>query len=106
MTRLPQPLSVTGRVTFDPVTRSLFAHPAEAGLGSLIWRQGLGGDARPVGLPTGRQLRALPVGPPYTIEVLCHDSSVRTPRATIGIEMVESNPPVAGSRNVAMSSAF
>jgi hypothetical protein len=26
------------------------------------------------------------------------------PRATIGIEMVESNAPVAGSRNVAMSS--
>jgi hypothetical protein len=40
MTRLPQPLSVTGRVTHDPVTRSLLAKPAEAGLGSLIWRQG------------------------------------------------------------------
>jgi hypothetical protein len=40
MTRLPQPLSVTGRVTYDPVTRSLLAKPAEAGLGSLIWRQG------------------------------------------------------------------
>lgn len=40
MTRLPQPLSVTGRVTFDPVSRSLFAKPAEPGLGSLIWRQG------------------------------------------------------------------
>jgi hypothetical protein len=40
MTRLPQPLSVTGQVTHDPVTRSLLARPAEAGLGSLIWRQG------------------------------------------------------------------
>jgi hypothetical protein len=40
MSRLPQPLSVTGRVTFDPVTRSLLAKPAEPGLGSLIWRQG------------------------------------------------------------------
>jgi hypothetical protein len=40
VSRLPQPLSVTGRVTHDPVTRSLLAKPAEAGLGSLIWRQG------------------------------------------------------------------
>jgi hypothetical protein len=40
MTRLPQPLSVTGKVTYDPVTRSLLAKPAEAGLGSLIWRHG------------------------------------------------------------------
>jgi hypothetical protein len=40
VTRLPQPLSVTGRVTFDPVTRSLLAKPAEAGLGSLLWRTG------------------------------------------------------------------
>jgi hypothetical protein len=40
VTRLPQPLSVTGQVTFDPVSRSLLARPAETGLGSLIWRQG------------------------------------------------------------------
>ena len=40
MSRLPQPLSVTGQVTFDPVTRSLLAKPAEAGLGSLLWRRG------------------------------------------------------------------
>ena len=40
MSRLPQPLSVTGRVTHDPVSRSLLAKPAEAGLESLIWRQG------------------------------------------------------------------
>lgn len=40
MTQLPQPLSVTGRVTHDPVTRSLLAKPAESGLGWLIWQQG------------------------------------------------------------------
>jgi hypothetical protein len=40
VSRLPQPLSVTGQVTFDPVTRSLLATPAETGLGWLIWRQG------------------------------------------------------------------
>ena len=40
MSRLPHPLSVTGQVTFDPVTRSLLAKPAEAGLGSLLWRRG------------------------------------------------------------------
>jgi hypothetical protein len=40
VSRLPQPLSVTGQVTFDPVTRSLLAKPAETGLGSLIWRRG------------------------------------------------------------------
>jgi hypothetical protein len=40
MSRLPQPLSVTGRVTHDPVTKSLMAKPAETGLGSLLWRQG------------------------------------------------------------------
>jgi hypothetical protein len=38
--RLPQPLSVTGQVTFDPVTQSLLTKPAETGLGSLLWRQG------------------------------------------------------------------
>jgi len=40
VSRLPQPLSVTGRVIHDPVTRSVSTKPAEAGLGSLIWRQG------------------------------------------------------------------
>ena len=40
MTQLPQPLSVTGEVTFDPETRCLFARPKEKGLGSLIWRAG------------------------------------------------------------------
>jgi hypothetical protein len=40
VSQLPQPLSVTGQVTFDPVTRSLLAKPAEAGLGSLLWRRG------------------------------------------------------------------
>lgn len=38
--RLPQPLSATGEVTFDPVTRSLLARPAETGLAWLIWQQG------------------------------------------------------------------
>lgn len=40
MSRLPQPLSVTGRVTHDPVTRSLLAKPAETGLGWLLWQRG------------------------------------------------------------------
>jgi hypothetical protein len=40
VTRLPQPLSVTGQVTHDPLSKSLFAKPAERGLGSLIWRAG------------------------------------------------------------------
>jgi hypothetical protein len=40
VSRLPQPLSVTGQVTFDPVTRSLLAKPAETGLGWLIWQRG------------------------------------------------------------------
>jgi hypothetical protein len=38
--RLPQPLSATGQVTFDPVTRSLLVRPAERGLAWLIWQQG------------------------------------------------------------------
>jgi hypothetical protein len=38
--QLPQPLSTTGQVTFDPVTRSVLVRPAEPGLAWLIWRQG------------------------------------------------------------------
>jgi hypothetical protein len=38
--RLPQPLSATGEVTHDPVTRSVFVRPAERGLAWLVWQQG------------------------------------------------------------------
>jgi hypothetical protein len=36
VSRLPQPLSATGRVTHDPVTRSLLVKPAENGWAALI----------------------------------------------------------------------
>ena len=40
MSQLPQPLSATGQVTFDPVTRSLLVKPAERGWAGLIWDRG------------------------------------------------------------------
>jgi hypothetical protein len=64
------------------------------------------GDARPVRLPTCRQLRALPVGPPYTIAVLCHDSPCQNPPCDDRDRDGGKHAPVAGSRNVAMSSPF
>jgi hypothetical protein len=39
-TQVPQPLSATGKVTFDPVTRSVLVKPAQPGLASVIWRLG------------------------------------------------------------------
>ena len=38
--QVPQPLSATGKVTFDPVTRSVLVKPAQPGLASVIWRLG------------------------------------------------------------------